>query len=31
MPEVGDNITTRVPAARAHLFGEDGRAISAKL
>ena len=31
LPEVGDNITARVPAARAHLFGEDGRAISAKL
>jgi len=31
LPEVGDNITARVPAARAHLFGGDGHAISAKL
>src|ERR1700682_6058514 len=27
MPEVGSDITVRVPAARAHLFGGDGRAI----
>ena len=27
LPAVGDNITVRVPAARAHLFGGDGRAI----
>ena len=31
LPEVGDNITARVPAARAYLFGGDGRAISAKV
>lgn len=31
LPEVGDNITARVPAARAHLFGGDGAAISPKL
>ncbi|HVS59624.1 MAG TPA: sn-glycerol-3-phosphate ABC transporter ATP-binding protein UgpC [Gemmatimonadaceae bacterium] len=30
LPEVGDNITARVPAARVHLFGGDGRAISAR-
>jgi hypothetical protein len=27
LPEVGNSITVRVPAARAHLFGGDGRAI----
>ena len=27
LPEVGNNITVRVPAARAHLFGGDGRAL----
>jgi ABC-type sugar transport system ATPase subunit len=26
-PELGANITARVPAARVHLFGGDGRAI----
>jgi ABC-type sugar transport system ATPase subunit len=26
-PELGTNITARVPAARVHLFGGDGRAI----
>jgi len=26
-PELGSNITARVPAARVHLFGGDGRAI----
>ena len=30
LPEVGADITARVPAARVHLFGGDGRAISAK-
>jgi len=28
LPEVGDSITARVPANRAHLFGADGRALS---
>lgn len=27
LPEVGNDITVRVPAARAHLFGADGRTI----
>jgi multiple sugar transport system ATP-binding protein len=27
LPEVGNNITVRVPAARAHLFGGDGRTL----
>ncbi|MDP9204079.1 MAG: TOBE domain-containing protein [Gemmatimonadota bacterium] len=31
LPEVGDSITARVPAARVHLFGGDGRVISAKV
>jgi len=30
LPEVGVDITAHVPAARVHLFGGDGRAISAK-
>lgn len=28
LPEVGDEITARVSASRAHLFGADGRALS---
>jgi multiple sugar transport system ATP-binding protein len=28
LPEVGDNITARVPASRTHLFGADGRSLS---
>jgi ABC-type sugar transport system ATPase subunit len=27
LPEVGNNISVRVPAARTHLFGGDGRAL----
>ncbi len=27
LPEVGDSITARVPTARSHLFGADGRVI----
>jgi ABC-type sugar transport system ATPase subunit len=27
LPQVGDNITARVPAVRAHLFGADGRTV----
>ena len=30
LPEVGDSITVRVRAERAHLFGDDGRALSGK-
>jgi ABC-type sugar transport system ATPase subunit len=27
LPEVGDNITVRIPAERVHMFGADGRAF----
>ena len=27
LPDVGDNLTIRVPAERVHLFGADGRAL----